>query len=137
MNEHRECRITFEPSGRHVFVLPGTLLLEAAAAAGIILQTPCGGRGTCGKCRLRVVSGSCEQRTTEHNALPPKLAAKGYVLSCHTYVNGDAVVDVPPESMFESSQKILVSDAGTKAGLAPAVRKILFELSVPSNTDTR
>lgn len=137
MKEHREIRITFEPSGRHVFVLPGTLLLEAAAEAGIILQTPCGGRGTCGKCRLKVVSGSVDQKPVEHKTLPQKLAAKGYVLACHTYVTSDSVVDVPPESMFESSQKILVKDAGTKAGLAPAIRKTAFELPPPSNTDTR
>ena len=41
-----EIKVTFQPSGRSVFVLPGTLLLEAAGRAGIVLQTPCGGRGT-------------------------------------------------------------------------------------------
>ena len=137
MKEHREIRVTFEPSGRSVFVLPGTVLLEAAAEAGIILQTPCGGRGTCGKCRLKVVSGSCEYRPAEHKALPPHLARQGYVLACHSYVNSDTVIDVPAESMFESSQKILVKDAGATAGLAPAVSKVYFELPLPSSTDTR
>ena len=54
-----EVKVTFQPSGRTVYVLPGTVLLEAAGRAGIILQTPCGGRGTCGKCRVRIVAGSC------------------------------------------------------------------------------
>jgi uncharacterized 2Fe-2S/4Fe-4S cluster protein (DUF4445 family) len=54
-----EFKLTFKPSGRSVYVLPGTLLLEAAGRAGIVLQTPCGGNGTCGKCKVRVVGGCC------------------------------------------------------------------------------
>lgn len=137
MKEHREIRVTFEPSGRHVFVLPGTLLLEAAAEAGIILQTPCGGRGTCGKCKLKVVSGTYDCKPADGKSLAAHATTKGYVLACHTYVTSDSVVDVPPESMFESSQKILTGDTGAKAGLDSAVRKIPFELTPPSNTDTR
>jgi uncharacterized 2Fe-2S/4Fe-4S cluster protein (DUF4445 family) len=57
MNKQHEIKVTFQPSGRSVFALPGTLLLEAAGRAGVALQTPCGGRGTCGKCRVRIASG--------------------------------------------------------------------------------
>ncbi|MEI6971128.1 MAG: ASKHA domain-containing protein [bacterium] len=135
--EHREIRITFEPSGRRVFVLPGTLLLEAAAEAGIILQMPCGGRGTCGKCRLKVVSGTVNRKSDEGTALPAHAAEKGFVLACHTYVTSDAVIDVPAESMFETSQKILTNDTGASAGLAPAVTKTFFQLPLPSHNDTR
>ena len=41
-----EISVTFQPSGRTVYVLPGTVLLEAAAQAGLAIQTPCGGAGT-------------------------------------------------------------------------------------------
>ncbi len=36
---------------------PGARLLEVLADAGIALEAPCGGRGVCGKCKVRVVSG--------------------------------------------------------------------------------
>ena len=58
-----ELKVTFQPSGRSVYVLPGTTIMEAAGRAGIILQTPCGGKGTCGKCQVKIMgspSGSTD-----------------------------------------------------------------------------
>lgn len=46
--------ITFTPSGKTVTVEPGTTLAEACRKAGFPLPTPCGGKGICGKCRVRV-----------------------------------------------------------------------------------
>jgi len=137
MITHQEIRITFQPAGRSVFVLPGTLIIEAAAQAGIILQTPCGGLGTCGKCRIRIVSGSCDRKQADPKALPEQLAGQGYALACHTCAMSDSVIDIPTESMFETKQQILTSDSGTKSLLAPSVRKTYFELPVPSGTDAQ
>jgi len=36
-------RATFQPQGRAVSVLDGTTVLEAAAVAGMVMDTPCGG----------------------------------------------------------------------------------------------
>ena len=52
-----EVPVTFLPAGRTVYVLAGTRLIEAAAEAGIILDSPCGGEGVCGKCRVRWKTG--------------------------------------------------------------------------------
>ena len=42
---------------------PGARLLEVLADAGIVLEAPCGGRGVCGKCKVRVVAdGKTEDR---------------------------------------------------------------------------
>ena len=46
----QQIRITFQLSGRSVFVLFGTKIIEAAARTGLTINTPCGGAGTCGKC---------------------------------------------------------------------------------------
>ncbi len=51
-------RIAFEPPGVTVDVEPGTPVLEAARRAGIAIMAPCGGRGTCGKCAVRVLAGN-------------------------------------------------------------------------------
>lgn len=97
-----EIKVTFQPSGRSVHVLPGTLLLEAAGLAGIILQTPCGGQGTCGKCRV-VMSGED-------------------ALACQVEVTKDIVVEIPEGSMFESRQRILVEHtAGAMRSHKPRV----------------
>jgi uncharacterized 2Fe-2S/4Fe-4S cluster protein (DUF4445 family) len=114
-----EMKVTFQPSGRSVYVLSGTPLLEAAGRAGIILQTPCGGQGTCGKCKVQVVSEP-----------EPSLA-------CQTKVEASMVVDVPAESRFETRQQILVTDSGEVGDVSPVVRKIPFKLDPPTQEDAR
>jgi len=37
MSSDRQCRVIFQPSGRAVFALPGTTVLEAAGRAGLVL----------------------------------------------------------------------------------------------------
>ncbi len=114
---HKEIKITFQPSGRSVYVLPGTSLLEAAGRAGIILQTPCGGKGTCGKCKV--------------------MAAGQPLLACQSRVNSPMVIDVPESSMFETYQRILVTDSGQKAEINPFVRVTPFTLPPPDHADAR
>ena len=48
----QQFRITFQPSGRSVFVLLETKIIEAAGRAGMNINMPCGGQGTCGKYRI-------------------------------------------------------------------------------------
>ena len=49
MNQHV---VTFLPAGVSVFVEAGTSLLQAQITAGLHPDAPCGGKGTCGKCRV-------------------------------------------------------------------------------------
>ena len=113
----QELKVLFQPSGRRVFVLPGTCLLEAAELAGIILQTPCGGKGTCGKCRVQI--GGTD------------------VLACSYRVEQDLVVDVPDASLFVGGQQILVTDGGCAVGVVdPPVRVVPFALPEPTQEDT-
>ena len=46
--------VTFMPQGVSVEVEPGTSLLSAQIQAGLHPDAPCGGKGTCGKCRVRL-----------------------------------------------------------------------------------
>jgi len=52
--------VTFVPAGVTVWVEAGTTVLEAAKAAGILLPAPCGGRGVCGSCGVRIVDGTLD-----------------------------------------------------------------------------
>jgi uncharacterized 2Fe-2S/4Fe-4S cluster protein (DUF4445 family) len=112
-----EVKVTFQPSGRSIYVLPGTLLLEAAGRAGIILQTPCGGNGTCGKCKV-IINGNS-------------------VLACQERVEEAVTVEIPESSMFEARQQILTSDSGETATVDPFVKVVPFSLHPPSHEDPR
>ncbi|MGI6209999.1 MAG: 2Fe-2S iron-sulfur cluster-binding protein, partial [Anaerolineae bacterium] len=51
----RTCYIDFEPVGRRAACRPDTDLLTIAREAGISIAAVCGGRGTCGRCRVKVL----------------------------------------------------------------------------------
>ena len=131
----KEVKVTFQPSGRSVYVLPGTLLLEAAGRAGVVLQTPCGGRGTCGKCRVRIADGPCPPSATAEQVLSAEQAQQGYRLACQTYIDNPLVVEIPEESRFGAAQQILTTHAGLGTVLNPVVHKQYFRLNAPASED--
>ena len=53
--EKEICIVQLLPHGRKVHTTAGTRLLEALVDHCIFLRSDCGGRGTCGKCRVDVV----------------------------------------------------------------------------------
>ncbi len=95
-------RVVFKPENREISIHRGATVLEAAGQAGIILTTPCGGKGTCHKCAVR---------------LPP---FDQQVLACQYRVESDLVVLVPPESRFYE-HKILVHGPDARAEVQPTV----------------
>ena len=133
----RELKVAFQPGGGSVYVLPGTTILEAAGRAGIILQTPCGGNGTCGKCRVQVTSGQCAATEGCGRTLSDEQLDQGFRLACQARVEQNLTVTIPPESRFEAKAQILTGDAGRDVALRPVVRKCRFELEVPSRENAR
>ncbi len=70
--------LTILPTHQTVNVPAGTLVSDALRLAGIALDMPCGGQGTCGKCRVKL-NGAC-------------------VLACQTKLQSDSVVEVSCQS---------------------------------------
>ncbi len=131
-----EIPVTFQPHGRTVFVLDGSTLLETAAQAGITLNTPCGGRGTCGKCKVRVMRNADVPCDAEQTTLDASELAEGYRLACQTHVCAATTVDIPDTSVLASAFQILADarDAVTDVADA-ALRKVLVELPKPDRFD--
>ncbi|MBA4387894.1 MAG: hypothetical protein C0404_07925 [Verrucomicrobia bacterium] len=128
---NKEVKVTFEPSGRSVYVLPGTVLIEAAARAGYIIETPCGGAGKCGKCVVRITSGKCVPTTHELEMITPARVEQGYRLACHCRIQAATTIEVPESSLFQTGHKILASDAGGTMEVKPAVTKRFLQLKPP------
>ncbi len=132
-----EFKIVFQPSGSEVFVLPGTPLLEAAVRAGIVLNSPCGGTGQCGKCRVRITAGLANLADARTGLEGQADTEPGACLACVARANGPMTVTIPESSLFESRHNILTGDTGLRAALDPLVRKAAFELPPPSGQDPR
>ncbi len=131
-------RVTFQPQGRAVSVLEGTTILEAAAIASLVIDTPCGGAGTCGKCRVQVAQGATEPSDAERKAFTVAELADGWRLACQTRVDGDMVIHVPTGSLFGGDHQIARDSAvGGPSEVQPAIRKVYVELPAPTLEDPR
>jgi len=75
----------------------GGKLLQTLSDSGIFLSSACGGGGTCGQCRCRVLEGGGSMLSTEAIHFTRKEAQEGWRLSCQTAVKQDMKVEVDPE----------------------------------------
>jgi len=81
-----------------IFAVGGENVLELARKAGVPIDAPCSGNGTCGKCRVEVLEDG-EDRGTVHVSSSRYLSdmdiANGWRLACESEINGDVVFLVP------------------------------------------
>jgi len=116
--------VIFQPYGKRVQVPKGTTLFEAALKAGVGLRSVCGGKGSCGKCKVIVRKGKVDFKyNVEEKLLTPEELSKGYVLACLSKCLTDCEVYVPPESRLERP-KIQTEAIIPKVVPNPAIRKI-------------
>jgi len=84
---------------RDLKVPAGDKLLNVLTNAGLYLPSACGGGGTCGQCRCRLLSGGGELLPTEKAHVSKRDARDGYRLACQVTVNEDLSIEVP-EAVF-------------------------------------
>jgi len=108
-------QVRFLPSEKTVDVAPGTDVLEAARQAGIEIETPCGGDGSCGECLVRVLEG--EIAGPSGVVSPSRTVGDLYALACQTQVLDRSVsLDVPEQVGSEGG---LATEGDTEALVRP------------------
>ena len=136
-----EHHVIFMPSGRRGQARAGETLLDAARQLGVEIESICGGRLTCAKCRVRIEEGhfakhgidSAATHVSPTDAREASLLATtpdgggAYRLSCATRVAGDVLVYVPEESRAHK-QVIRKSATARVIDVAPAVRQLYVEV---------
>ena len=102
------CTITFHPDNKKVKVPKGTDILNAAIAAGVYINSSCGGEGVCGRCKVIVKKGQVVSEPT--GRLSKEEVQKGYVLACRSTIHNDVEIEIPPASRLKKEQ-ILTEEA--------------------------
>ena len=90
-------RVTFLPEGKTVECADGTTLFDAGGAARVAIDTACVGKGTCGLCRVRIVSGAealTPYSDEEERHLGNLYHLTRIRLACRTRVAGDVTVEL-------------------------------------------
>ena len=76
-------KIFVEPVGVTVEISADETLLAAVSNAGVAVPVDCGGRGTCGKCLVRLGAGELTAPTqAELKKVPPERLEQGWRLAC-------------------------------------------------------
>ena len=88
----------------------GDNLLEIARSANVAIDTPCSGNGSCGKCRVKLLSGELDSLQTAHISKEDYEA--GWRLSCCSRVSGDVTVLVP-DIALAYQQRLKTADLST------------------------
>ena len=128
-------------SGKSISGASSTSVMESLKKAGIFLTSSCGGKGTCGKCRIIIKSGPSDTRSKMK--LSREEIKEGYSLACKTYPSGDMVIDIPKESMLTvegqidtgKSRDLLALLHAAGADIDPLAGRIVLQLPRPSLDD--
>jgi Na+-transporting NADH:ubiquinone oxidoreductase subunit F len=75
----------------------GGKLLNVLADQKLFVSSACGGGGTCGQCKVKVLEGGGEILQTELSHITKREAREGERLSCQVAVKQDMKIEVPEE----------------------------------------
>ncbi|BCB95679.1 iron-sulfur cluster-binding protein [Dissulfurispira thermophila] len=117
------------------------VIYSALKRSGIYLTASCGGKGTCGKCKVKIIKGSCN--VISYGKLTQKERESNIVLACQAIPEGDILIEIPKESRLAIGDKIAI--ARTKdlvhylksygVDINPAVKRLYLELPPPTIDD--
>ena len=82
-------QLTFLPQNLITHAPEGTTIFNAANWAGLPIDSTCGGRGTCGKCKVRFLQDANSTTEADHRFLSDAELAEGWRLSCRAAVHDD------------------------------------------------
>jgi uncharacterized 2Fe-2S/4Fe-4S cluster protein (DUF4445 family) len=129
--------VELEPVGRRADVPAGVTVLAAAHMVGVELTSACGGQGTCGHCRVRVVQGAAGAPTEQERAqLSAGELSDGVRLACQAVAQADLRIDTPPESL-STAQRLQLEGEERDVELDPPVVALDVVLAPPAQDDLR
>ena len=92
-------KININDGSKVVEVTPGSSLLATLAAEKIFLPSACGGKGSCGQCKCRVISGGGTILPTEVGFFNKKQISNNWRLGCQVKVKEDMQIAVPESAL--------------------------------------
>jgi len=147
MGDSGKVKVIFQPSGRRGEVDRGINIIEASRRLGVDIETLCGEKKVCGKCKVRIEKGAFEKfgivsdpshvsgwQKEEEKFITPEQRDLGYRLGCVAEIQDDILVFVPEESR---AGKQVVSKAARDIEIQwdPAVKLYTVTVTPPTFED--
>lgn len=131
--------VVFQPYGKRGTFPKGTSVYEAARELGVDIAGICGGKGTCGKCKVKALQGAerlSPLTAKEMEGLSSEDVAGSYRLACQALIQAPAVIFVPEWSRL-GRQRLQIEGIEVPVEPLPVIRKYYLELPVPTIQDPR
>jgi uncharacterized 2Fe-2S/4Fe-4S cluster protein (DUF4445 family) len=123
------------PLGKDLSFKAGANLRQALIESGISLDSPCGGQGTCLKCKVQLDGVTARYTELEREKLSPRERKGGWHLACQVTVEAPGEVHLP--AIEVSRAKASFGLLGEEIPLEPNVRRRHFALDRPHIGDQR
>lgn len=129
--------VTIEINGdpeRSITVPAGGKLLQTLAGKGIFLSSACGGQGTCGQCKCKVIDGGGSILATEVDHFTKREIREHGRLACQVAVKQDMKIEVDPEFFGVKKWETVVA---SNDNVATFIKELVLTLPEGENVDFR
>ncbi len=112
----------------------GENLLEVARKANVVIDAPCSGNGSCGKCRVRLVSGYLDSPPARQISTEEYEA--GWRLACCSKISANVTIQVPDiASAYQSRMKVADLDTPEEVAIFDDLRRQMLEAGIVFKSD--
>lgn len=130
-NDYGPCEIEIN-SEKELTVEGGRSLLNSLTEEKIFIPSACGGRGTCGVCKVKVIEGGGAVLATETPLLSETEKKDNTRLSCQVKVRNNVKIEIPPELFSVREYKGVCAEV---EDLTYDTKLFRFELKEPAEID--
>lgn len=131
MNEHN-FSIEFQPIGIRLVYSEPITILDAARHAGISLRSDCGGKGSCGKCAVQIITGNASPITRNETIFRKGgMLQQDERLACEAIVAEDAKIFIPPTS-FSATQVLQTESSYQKIAVHSPIHVKPLQMKQPT-----
>ena len=130
MESEAKLKVNILPDEKEALCNKGTTILKACASAGIMLNAPCNGEGTCGKCVVQIIEGVSAPDSCEHQLLSGTMLKIGYRFACRSRVTDNMRLIIPAESRILKIKSVKASRI-RELHLRPNITKIFLKVQQP------
>ena len=103
----------------------GGRMLASLAMNGIIVPSPCGGRGSCGQCRVNIVEGGGEILPLESSHITKRAAKEGVRLACQVSIEQNMRIQVSEKAFNTKPFQCIVR---SNKHVSTFIRELILEL---------
>lgn len=113
----------------------GDRLLDIARDANVAIDAPCSGNATCGKCKVKLISGELESTKTQH--ISDEEYNAGWRLACISKVqNEDVIIEVPDiASAYKSRMKVADLSSPEEIAIFEKIKNDIEESGISLTND--